>query len=100
MFTVYILYSLAYDKTYVGQTSDLTARMEYHNISAEKSFTSKYRPWKLMHAEQYSSRSEAMRKEKWFKTGAGRDEIKRIKTAFLSAGCGMESAAADSSSGS
>jgi predicted GIY-YIG superfamily endonuclease len=32
MYHVYVLYSVSNDKTYVGYTSDLTARLISHNI--------------------------------------------------------------------
>ncbi|HTL80482.1 MAG TPA: GIY-YIG nuclease family protein [Bacteroidia bacterium] len=94
-YVVYILYSESSNRTYVGQTSDLEKRLVYHNEISIGSFTSKFRPWKLIHSEKFDSRSEAMRREKWFKSGVGRDEIQKIKNR-----CGVESAAADSSSGS
>lgn len=100
MFKVYILYSHSYDKTYAGQTSDLGERLIYHNEKGIGTFTSKFRPWVLIHEETFASRAEAMRREKWFKSGTGRILIKQLKADYLS-GCGMESAEeADSSSGS
>jgi putative endonuclease len=39
-------------------------------------FTSKYTPWELVIFEAFSSRSEAKKREKWYKTGIGRDWIK------------------------
>jgi len=39
-------------------------------------YTSKFRPWELIHAEEFSSRKEAMHRESYLKTGIGRDWIK------------------------
>lgn len=51
-FYVYILYSTKADKYYIGQTDNLTDRVERHNAGYE-TFTSKYRPWVLLwHAQK------------------------------------------------
>jgi len=78
MFTVYILFSEKYEKHYVGFTSNLEARMQSHNELATKGFTVKYRPWKLIHTEVYETKSEAMKRELWLKSGVGRTFIKSL----------------------
>ena len=77
MFTVYILYSLRFDKTYVGFTTDLTARFKSHNELGIKGWTIKFRPWQIMHTEEYSTKKEAMAREQWFKSGIGREFIRK-----------------------
>ena len=47
MHYVYILHSEKFDKYYVGQTSDVTARLYRHN-SGYEGFTKPYRPWKAI----------------------------------------------------
>jgi putative endonuclease len=32
-------------------------------------------PWKLILSEEFETSAEAMRREKWYKTGVGRDWI-------------------------
>jgi putative endonuclease len=65
---VYILYSESYDKYYVGQTDNVSLRLERHNeFENTHTFTSKYRPWVLMAFVEASSRSEAMKIEKALK---------------------------------
>jgi putative endonuclease len=83
MFTVYILYSPKYKKTYAGQTSDLGKRMDFHNEKSISTFTSKFRPWILLYSENFPTRIEVMKREKWFKSGVGREFIKRIKEEYL-----------------
>jgi putative endonuclease len=39
-------------------------------------FTSKYMPWELVYFETFETRAEALKKEKFFKTGKGREFIK------------------------
>ncbi len=79
-FAVYILYSKKYSKTYVGYTSDLISRFHSHNSLAIKGWTLKFRPWEVIHVEFFSSKTEAMKREKELKSGKGRDFIKSITT--------------------
>ncbi|WP_197525412.1 GIY-YIG nuclease family protein [Pseudobythopirellula maris] len=63
-------------RRYVGQTSDLDRRLMQHN-GAEPSGPSRYTAkfpgiWRLAHSEEFASRSEAMARERWFKSGVGR----------------------------
>lgn len=63
-------------KIYIGQTNDLKRRMEEHNETGV-SYTSKYRPWTLIYSEAYDKRGDAIRREKFLKTGVGRDWIRK-----------------------
>ncbi len=74
---IYILKSLDYEKTYVGITNDLKRRLSEHN-SGNSIYTGKFKPWKIVYAEEYSTIQEARRKEKYFKTSAGRKKLKKI----------------------
>ena len=76
MYTVYILYSTDYKKSYVGFTSDLASRLVSHNELGHKGWTLKYRPWELVFTEQFETKKEAMGREKWYKSGVGREYMK------------------------
>lgn len=91
-YVVYILYSRNYNTTYVGYTSDLITRFKFHNELSTKGHTKKFRPWEVMHVEFYPDKKSAMIREKYLKTGTGRDFIKNIIIA------GFISAAADTGS--
>jgi putative endonuclease len=78
-FVVYVLYSKVHNRTYVGYTSNLIERFKSHNILSSKGFTVKYRPWIVIHVEFFKTKSEAMKREKYFKSGVGREYIKEIK---------------------
>jgi putative endonuclease len=78
MFTVYILYSDNHGIHYVGYTSDLTKRFISHNSLATKGWTVKYRPWRIIHIEEFEVKSIAMAREKWLKSGIGREFIKTL----------------------
>ena len=72
MFTVYVLYSDIHDKIYIGYTSDLQRRLLSHNELSKNTFTSKFRPWRIVYTEEFETKKEAMNREKQLKTGAGR----------------------------
>ena len=77
MYTVYILISEKDKKRYIGCTSNLNRRLEEHNLGLVKS-TKNRRPFKLIYTEEFSDKSEALNKEKFFKTGKGREYLKNI----------------------
>jgi putative endonuclease len=51
--------------------------MASHNVFDKKGYTLRYRPWMVIHVEFFEQKSDAMLREKWFKSGVGRDYIKR-----------------------
>ncbi|MCL9807939.1 GIY-YIG nuclease family protein [Flavobacterium luminosum] len=77
-FVVYILFSEVHSKTYVGFTSNLIERFASHNALGKKGYTIKYRPWKVIHVDFFSEKSEALKREKYLKSGKGREFIKEI----------------------
>jgi putative endonuclease len=81
-YLVYILYSKTFDKTYVGYTQDLIDRFYSHNKFATKGYTIRFRPWEVMHIELFKTKKEAIAREKYYKSGAGRAQIKLIKENF------------------
>jgi putative endonuclease len=66
MYYVYILYSKEFDKYYIGQTNNIELRIKRHNSGEIKS-TKHYIPWELKYYEEFESRSEAMKREKYLK---------------------------------
>ncbi len=85
-FLVYILYSEKFDKTYVGFTSSLIERFKSHNELAKTGYTIRYRPWKVVYIEVFDSKTIALQREKWLKSGHGRNFIAELKKAgFISA---------------
>ncbi len=78
MFTVYILYSKKYDKHYVGYTTDLSERFLSHNHLSSTGWTTRYRPWEIIHTEAFQTKSEAIAREKWLKSGSGREFTKSL----------------------
>jgi putative endonuclease len=77
-FVVYILFSEDYGKTYVGFTSNLIERFKSHNYLSKKGYTIKFRPWQVIYVEFFTTKSEALKREKLLKTGKGREFIKEM----------------------
>ena len=71
MYYVYVLWSNKLSKRYVGSTDDVSKRFKEHNHGANK-FTKGGIPWELIHEEEFSSKSESLKREKFLKTGQGR----------------------------
>ena len=74
MFHVYILRSEKTGRRYVGSCEDLEDRLQRHNAGESKA-TKHGAPWRLLLSEQFRSRAEANKKERFYKTGRGRDEL-------------------------
>ena len=70
----YVLRSTKNGILYKGSTQNLEIRLQTHN-SGKVKFTSKNIPWELVISEEFSTRSEAVKREKWYKSGVGRDWI-------------------------
>ena len=64
-------------KTYVGSTTDLIRRLKEHNNN-QCLFTKRYSPWKIIHKEEFSDINDARKKEKYYKSAAGRRFIKKL----------------------
>ena len=87
MFYVYVLQNKK-GKLYKGFTSDLKKRVFQHNTKdGFHSWTHANGEWKLVYSEEYENEKEARNREKFFKSGVGRD--------FLREKIGRVSAAAD-----
>ncbi|WP_281232052.1 GIY-YIG nuclease family protein [Flavobacterium gelatinilyticum] len=77
-FVVYILFSEKFNKNYTGFTSNLIERFKSHNLLVAKGYTVKYRPWEVVYVEFFNSKNEAIKREKYLKTGIGREFIKKL----------------------
>ena len=77
MYYVYILFSQKLNKRYIGSTSNLRNRVKEHNFGESK-FSSSGIPWKLIYYEAFLNKKDAVREEKFLKTGKGRERIKYL----------------------
>jgi putative endonuclease len=78
MFSVYVLYSISFDKIYIGFTSDLKSRFLSHNELDKNGWTSRFRPWIVVYTEEYQTKKEALCRERELKSAKGRDFIWKI----------------------
>jgi putative endonuclease len=62
---------------YTGQTSDIEARLKQHQ-QGRVTATSYRSGWRVMHVEEFSSRVEAMRRERQIKARKSRKYIERL----------------------
>jgi putative endonuclease len=77
MYYAYVLRSEKNGYNYYGSTNDLERRLREHNSGHTKSV--KYiRPLKLVYLEEFSTLSEARKREKFFKSGQGRAFVKSV----------------------
>jgi len=74
---VYVLRSdRDHSRHYVGMTSDVENRLEWHN-HGPCGHTLEDRPWSLVVVLEFASEQEACRFEEYLKTGSGRAFAKR-----------------------
>lgn len=77
MFYVYALKSEARNYIYVGLTSNLERRITEHNNGENRS-TKAYKPFILIFSEHTETREKARLKEKYLKSGVGKEFLKRL----------------------
>jgi putative endonuclease len=77
-FYVYVLKNKVTSKLYKGQTHNLQRRLAEHSWSHTKSTRNYSKEWQLIYHEIVGSREQAIVREKYFKTAAGRRFLKPI----------------------
>ena len=77
MYFVYTIKSLKRNYVYVGLTSDLERRLIEHNNGKNKT-TKPYIPFILIYSEKFETRAEARDKEKYLKSGSGKEFLKTL----------------------
>lgn len=74
---VYILQSMKDGKYYVGETTNVEERLFFHNSGRQRS--TKHRiPFRIVLIEEYSNRSEALKREKEIKRWKGGAKFKDL----------------------
>ena len=66
MFYVYILQSSVDESFYIGFTENLDKRVNQHN-SGESGYTSRKMPWKLVYFEEFNTKTDAIKRERFLK---------------------------------
>ena len=80
MHYVYIMLNVAKTRTYTGVADDVNKRLALHNGGRVKA-SRPYRPYNVIHIEEFETLKEARQKEKFYKSTSGR---RRIKEMFFS----------------
>jgi len=84
MHFTYILRSLQNGRLYVGCTYNVERRLSEHN-SGKTVSTKPYRPYELIFYEALPTTEESVEREKFYKSGRGREVLKKILFKTLSA---------------
>ena len=77
MYFVYILLSEKDKRTYVGYSDDVARRLTQHN-AGQVTATKHRRPLHIFHLEEFHTMKEAKVRELWWKSGSGRNELKKL----------------------
>ena len=77
MYYTYVLESINHKRKYIGYTGNLNKRLQEHNLGKVRS-TKAYKPYKLIYFEKFENKTEARKREIFFKSGQGRLFLKEI----------------------
>ena len=76
MHYVYVLESRRTGRYYIGSTHNVEKRLAQHNAGGTKS-TRNLRPWNILHVEIFTTKPEAVRRERLIKSWKSRKHIKQ-----------------------
>jgi putative endonuclease len=77
IYSVYAIKSIVDGRIYVGMSKDIEKRLKDHNLGCVFS-TKGYRLWRLIYIERVGNRINAREKEKFYKSGNGKELLKKI----------------------
>ena len=77
MIIVYAIRSSSRNYVYVGMTNDLERRLMEHNNGENRS-TKAYKPFALIYSEEFPDRISARIKERYLKSGVGKEFLKTL----------------------
>jgi putative endonuclease len=77
MIFLYIIKSETVGELYVGICKDIENRVREHNKGKNR-YTKGLRPWKIVHSEQFPDWQTAREKEKYYKSGSGKERLKEM----------------------
>jgi putative endonuclease len=75
MIYLYVIRSLVNKNLYVGICKDIARRLKEHNQGKNR-YTKGLRPWELVHSEEFANWQTARDKEKYYKSGVGKEYLK------------------------
>jgi putative endonuclease len=77
MYYAYVLKSISHDYYYKGHCKNLEKRLTEHNSGMTVSIRP-YLPFKIAYFEILETEAESIRRERYFKTAAGRRFLKKM----------------------
>ena len=77
MVEVYAIVSIRHNEIYVGMALSAEKRLREHN-SGKNRFTKGLRPWKIIHIEYFADWKEGRVREKYLKSGIGKEFLKSL----------------------
>ena len=77
MYIIYVIKSEVDNRLYVGFTENIERRIKEHNSGKTRS-TKGYIPWVIVYKEEINERSLARQREKYLKSGCGKEFLKKI----------------------
>ncbi|MFN5225193.1 MAG: GIY-YIG nuclease family protein [Bacteroidota bacterium] len=77
MVEVYAILSMPSNEIYVGMALSTEKRLKEHN-NGKNRFTKGLRPWKIIHIEYFADWKTARVREKYLKSGVGKEFLKRL----------------------
>lgn len=82
-YIVYAISSLNRNYIYVGLTSNIEERLNRHNRGYEPT-TNPYKPFMLLYTEVCDDRVAARKREKYWKSGIGKERLRLIREQIIS----------------
>jgi putative endonuclease len=77
MYYTYVIKSVSHDFYYKGHCEKLEERLKQHNSGMTESIRP-YVPYEIVYFEEFLTREEAIKREKYFKSSAGRRFLKKM----------------------
>ncbi|HUW05047.1 MAG TPA: GIY-YIG nuclease family protein [Williamwhitmania sp.] len=71
MYYVYVIESINFGRYYKGMTQNLEQRLREHNAGKTRS-NKAFAPFRLVYVEEFAVREDARKREKYFKSSAGK----------------------------
>ncbi len=75
LFSVYVIKSNEGFR-YTGMTEDLKNRLQEHNSKSKSFWTKRGNNWQIIFRKDFPTKTEALKFEKWLKSGVGREFLK------------------------
>ena len=78
MIYVYAISSTNHNYIYVGMTNNLEERFHRHNTGRERTTT-----YKIIYQEACLDRTSARKREKYWKSGVGKEQLRKIRDILI-----------------